>query len=170
MSSCLLLNSDALPLSYLPLSTVPWEEAIKLMVLNKVSILEFYENWTVHSPSWSTEVPAVMMLRDYEKRKTNIRFSKSAVFLRDLWRCQYCGTEVNRKTATLDHVLPISHGGKSVWENCSTACSACNSSKGNNPRVVPKTKPYRPNYYGLVEKRKQLSWELAHPSWAKYLA
>lgn len=169
MSSCLLLNSDALPLSYLPLSTVPWEEAIKLMVLNKATVLEFYENWTVHSPSWSTEVPAVMMLRDYEKRKTTVRFSKSAVFLRDEWLCQYCGTSVNKKTATLDHVLPVSLTGKTTFENTVCSCASCNARKGNNREITPRNKPYKPTYFQLVEKRKKLSWDVPHPSWKNYL-
>lgn len=167
--TCLLLNTDAAPLSYLPLSVVHWEEAIKLMVLEKASVLEFYENWNVSSPSWSTPVPAVMMLKDYEHRKTTVRFSKQTIFLRDEYRCSYCGVDVNRKTATLDHVLPMSLGGKTTFENCTTSCSACNSRKGNNHKIVPKIKPYKPSYYSLVEKRKRMSWELAHSSWANYL-
>lgn len=167
--SCLLLNTDAVPLSYLPLSTVTWEEAIKMMVLEKATVLEFHENWTVHSPSWSTPVPAVMMLKEYERRKNTVRFSKSSVFLRDEYRCAYCESPVNRKSATLDHVLPISLGGKSTFENTVCACSNCNSRKGNNHKILPKIKPYKPNYYGLVEKRKRMSWDLAHSSWARYL-
>jgi 5-methylcytosine-specific restriction endonuclease McrA len=164
-----MLNADGVPISYLPLSVIPWEEAIKYMVLDKATVLSFYEDWTVRSANWATNVPAIMILKDYEKRKTSIRFSKHNVFLRDSYRCQYCNDDVSRKSATLDHVLPISHGGKTTFENTVTACGPCNSTKGNNYKIVPKVKPIRPNYFQLVEKRKKLKWDISHPSWTAYL-
>lgn len=169
MSCCLILNSDASPISVLPLSTIPWEEAIRYLVTDKATVLEWHEDWIVRSERWSTRVPAVMILKDYQKRKTNIRFSKQNVFLRDEYCCQYCGTSVARKTATLDHVLPTSHGGKTTFENCTTACTPCNASKGNNKRIKPKVLPHRPTYWELVEKRKKLKFDLQHASWENYL-
>lgn len=165
----LLLNADGIPVSYLPLSILSWQESIKYMVLEKARVLESYDDWIVHSPTWSVAVPAVMMLLEYEKRKATLRFSKQNIFLRDGYECQYCGVEVNRKTATLDHVLPISKGGKSVWDNCTTACGRCNALKGNKSGVFPKVKPYKPNYFALVEKRKKMSYDLRHESWKNYL-
>jgi 5-methylcytosine-specific restriction endonuclease McrA len=167
--STLILNADASPVSLVPLSVIPWEESIRYLVTEKANVLEWYEDWIVHSERWSTRVPAVMILTEYQKKKSSIRFSKSNVFLRDLYTCQYCGIDVSRKSATLDHVLPVSLGGKSVWENCTTACMLCNSNKGNNKKVVPKVKPYRPTYFQLAERRKKMKWDLPHPSWADYL-
>jgi 5-methylcytosine-specific restriction endonuclease McrA len=164
-----MLNADGAPVSYLPLSIISWEDAIKYMVLDKAVPLEYYDDWIVHSANWETKVPSVMILRDYEKRKTSVRYSKHNVFLRDGYVCQYCETPVTRSTATLDHVLPVSHGGKSTFENATTACADCNANKGNNKKIVPKTKPYKPNYFQLVEKRKKLKWDLQHPAWANYL-
>jgi 5-methylcytosine-specific restriction endonuclease McrA len=169
MSDCLLLNSDASPVSVLPLSAITWQEAIRYMVLDKVTVLDWHDNWIVHSARWETRVPAVMILKEYYKKKGYIRYSKMNVFLRDQFTCQYCGTDVNRRTATLDHVVPISHGGKSVWENATTACGPCNSSKGNNKKIKPKVLPHKPTYWELVEKRKQMKFDLRHPSWAMYL-
>ena len=164
-----MLNADGAPISYLPLSTISWEDAIKYLVLDKATPLEFYEDWVVHSATWETAVPSVMILKEYEKRKTGIRFSKHNVFLRDGYVCQYCGDDVSKKTATLDHVLPVSHGGKTTFENTVCACANCNANKGNNKKIVPKAKPYKPNYFQLVEKRKKLSWDYQHPSWKSYL-
>jgi 5-methylcytosine-specific restriction endonuclease McrA len=169
MSSTLLLNADGAPISWLPLSTISWEEAIKFMVLEKATVLDFYDNWVVHSANWETQVPAVMILREYEKRKTAIRYSKHNVFLRDGYTCQYCGDDVSRKTATLDHVLPVSHGGKTTFENTVCACATCNANKGNDKKIVPKHKPVKPTYYQLVDKRRQQKWDIPHPSWANYL-
>jgi 5-methylcytosine-specific restriction endonuclease McrA len=164
-----MLNADGAPVSWLPLSIISWEEAIKYMVLEKAEVLDWYEDWIVHSQTWETQVPAVMILRDYEKRKISIRFSKHNVFLRDGYVCQYCGDDVSKKTATLDHVLPVSHGGKTTFENTVTACGPCNASKGNNKKIVPKVKPFKPTYFQLVEKRKKQHWDIPHPAWKNYL-
>jgi len=140
------------------------------MVLDKATVLDWYDDWVVHSQNWETKVPSVMILKDYEKRKTGIRFSKHNVFLRDGYVCQYCGDDVSKKTATLDHVLPVSHGGKTTFENTVTACGPCNASKGNNKKIVPKTKPYKPDYYELINNRKQLPFQVRHDAWLEYLA
>jgi len=169
MSDCLLLNSDGQPVSLLPISTLSWQDAIKYLVLDKAMILAWHDDWIIHSASWETPVPAVMMLRDYMKPKITVRFSKSNVFLRDSYTCQYCSDGVNRKTATLDHVLPVSHGGKTTYENCVTACGPCNSSKGNNKKIKPKKAPHKPTYFELVDRRKKLPFDLKHPEWAVYI-
>ena len=165
----LMLNADGAPISWLPLSIATWQEAIQKMVSEKATVLDFYEDWIVRSANWSTPVPAVMILRNYEKRKTTVRFSKQNVFLRDGFECQYCGTPVTRKTATLDHVLPVSHGGKTTFENAVTACAPCNANKGNDKRIVPSRKPIKPSYFQLVDRRKKLKWDVPHPAWNNYL-
>jgi 5-methylcytosine-specific restriction endonuclease McrA len=167
--TCLILNADASPVSMLPLSTISWEEAIRYMVSDKAIVLEWYDNWIVRSEKWSTPVPAVMILKEYQKKKTGIRFSKQNVFLRDGYACQYCGDDVSRKTATLDHILPTSHGGKTTFENTVCACGPCNANKGNNKKIVPKQMPVKPTYFQLAEKRKRMLWDFQHPSWANYL-
>jgi 5-methylcytosine-specific restriction endonuclease McrA len=170
MSHTLLLNADASPVSMLPLSTLDWQEAIRYLVLNKVTVLEWYDDWVVHSASWETKVPAVIMLNEFHKKKTAVRYTKQNVFLRDDYICQYCGTSVSRKTATLDHVIPSSLGGTSTWENSVCACGDCNSRKSNSLKMKPKVKPLKPTYYQLVEKRKRLKWDrVPHTSWHYYL-
>lgn len=166
----LLLNSDASPVTMIPLSILSWEDAVKYMVLEKATVLDWYDNWIIHSQKWQTAVPAVMILKEYQKKKATIRYSKSNVFLRDNYTCQYCLKDLSKRLATLDHILPISHGGRTSWENTTTACAGCNAMKGNDKRVVPKNKPYKPTYFQLVEKRKKLGWEkVPHPSWLNYL-
>jgi 5-methylcytosine-specific restriction endonuclease McrA len=167
--STLILNADASPVSLLPLSTISWEESIRYLVSDKATVLEWYDDWIVRSERWSTRVPAVMILKEYQKKKTGIRYSKQNVFLRDKYTCQYCGTDVAKKSATLDHVVPTSHGGKSTWENSTTACGPCNALKGNNKKIVPKVKPWKPTYYQLADNRKKMQWDFPHPSWADYM-
>jgi len=62
-------------------------------------------------------------------RAVQRKISRRALFARDGWRCVYCGTTAGR--LTLDHVVPRSRGGDSVWENVVTACAPCNLRKGD---------------------------------------
>ena len=73
----------------------------------------------------------MIRLVDYVRvpRAVKRRISRRALFARDGWRCVYCGTSSDR--LTLDHVVPRSRGGDSVWENVVTACAPCNLRKGD---------------------------------------
>jgi len=43
--------------------------------------------------------------------------------------CYYCGKPVSPKALTMDHIVPISRGGKSTKGNVVTACKTCNTAK-----------------------------------------
>lgn len=165
----LLLNKDASPISVLPLSAIGWQEAIKYMWLDRVQVLEWYDDWIVRSPTWETRVPAVIMVKDFVKKNKNPRFSKFNITLRDEFKCQYCCETVSRSNVTMDHVLPISKGGKTNWENIVAACGPCNHKKGNETKMKPIRAPYRPSYYELANLRKKYPFEIKHPSWRDYL-
>ena len=47
----LVLNADYRPLSYYPLSLWSWQDAVKSVFLDRVSIVNYYDR-TVHSPSF----------------------------------------------------------------------------------------------------------------------
>lgn len=169
MTDVLVLNADAQPVSYLPLSAVQWKEAITYLWLEKCDVLEWYDDWVVSSASWETRVPAVIMLKEFQRRRRRPRFSKTNLYLRDFYTCQYCNTPYTKNNLTLDHVIPLSKGGKTNWENIVAACGPCNTRKGNRMSMKPKRKPYTPDYYELVNKRKQLEINVRHPSWSSYL-
>lgn len=169
MSDVLILNANAQPVNYLPLSVINWKEAIRYMYHDKCDVLEWYDNWLVRSPSWETKVPAVIMMKQYIKSKTEVRFSKSNLYLRDQYKCLYCGYEFSRSHLTMDHVVPLSRGGKTEWTNIVAACNTCNSTKGNRMDWKPKYKPYRPGYWELVRKRKQMEFTIKHPSWELFI-
>jgi 5-methylcytosine-specific restriction endonuclease McrA len=169
MSDTLVLNADGAPVSFLPVSTIDWQEAIKYLVLDKCHVMAWHEDWIVHSATWETKVPSIIMLKEYMKTKTTVRFSKGNVFLRDLYKCAYCEKSLQKKDCTLDHVLPTSHGGKTTFENTVTSCGPCNANKGNNKKIKPKYKPYKPDFYELVNKRKRLPFQVRHQEWMEYL-
>ena len=43
--------------------------------------------------------------------------------------CHYCGIAVKPKELTMDHVVPVSRGGKSTKGNVVAACKECNTKK-----------------------------------------
>ena len=52
---------------------------------------------------------------------------RQIVFERDGRTCVYCG--LRSSTLTCDHVIPVSRGGSSTFDNLVTACLACNLAK-----------------------------------------
>ena len=169
MSDVLVLNADGQPINFLPLSTIKWKEAITYMYMDKVHVLDWYDDWMVRSPSWETRVPAVIMMKNMLRKKSRPRFSKTNLYIRDMYTCQYCSNKFERHRLTLDHVIPLSKGGKTVWTNIVAACGPCNSRKSDKI-IQPKNKPFAPGYYELVRKKKQLdNFEMKHPSWEKFL-
>lgn len=169
VADTLVLNADAKPYSILPLSTVSWQESIKYFILDKVTVLEWYDDWIVNSPTWETRVPAVVMVKKYVRKNSNVRFTKHNVLLRDQFTCQYCNERLRRCDCTLDHVRPISRGGKTNWINVVTACGPCNVAKGNKLYPKPLTVPYKPTYYDLIKNQEILEHTLKHESWKNYI-
>lgn len=43
--------------------------------------------------------------------------------------CYYCQTPLDAKNTTMDHIVPISRGGKSQRSNLVPACHSCNLEK-----------------------------------------
>lgn len=43
--------------------------------------------------------------------------------------CHYCGGKFKPEEMTMDHIVPISRGGKSARNNIVAACKTCNSKK-----------------------------------------
>jgi len=59
-----------------------------------------------------------------------------AVFARDRWQCGLCGKPVPQsasypdpRSASLDHIVPVSQGGDHTYANCQLAHFGCNSRK-----------------------------------------
>jgi 5-methylcytosine-specific restriction endonuclease McrA len=168
MNSTLLLNSDFNPISILPLSVVPWQHAVKLFFLNRVEILETYSGKLLRSEHISMEIPSVCMTKEYFNYKKSVKFNRTNVFLRDLYTCAYCEETFNTSNLTLDHVIPRSAGGRTIWENSVTACKPCNYKKGSK-LWKPKRMPFKPDYYSLIAQWKNRPFQIFHDSWYKYL-
>ena len=83
----LVLNADFRPLSYYPLSLCSWQDAVKYVFLNRVSIVERYDQ-EVRSPTICFKLPSVIALKDYVIPQRKSAFTRFNVFLRDNFTCQ----------------------------------------------------------------------------------
>ena len=107
MSDTLVLNGDHQPLNYLPLSVIPWKQAVKLMFLERVHVLESYGDWDIRSPSLTMPVPAVIVTKGFFNFKKKVKFKRYNMYLRDLYQCQYCAGTFSSQDLTMDHVIPL---------------------------------------------------------------
>ena len=165
----LVLNADYRPLSYYPLSLWCWQDSIKSVFLDRVSIVSYYER-TIRSPSFSMKLPSVIALRSFIRPQSNPNFTRFNVFLRDKFSCQYCGS---KNELTFDHLLPRSKGGKTDWDNVVTACSSCNVKKGGRllkyAGMTLNQLPYQPSIEDLHKNGKNFPPNFLHKSWIDYL-
>jgi 5-methylcytosine-specific restriction endonuclease McrA len=178
MSDTLLLNANAMPLSMIPLSTVDWQVAMRLIFTDKVKVLKSYDSWTVRSQYLDMPVPSIIIMTEQVKWAKTLKYSRANVYLRDDFTCQLqitgrCKDRHGKASSlldlTLDHVVPRSHGGKTTWTNVCTSCKACNSEKGDDHKIVPKKKPVKPTYYEILAKRKTLPLHIRDEEWKYYV-
>ena len=116
--------------SYEPLNVTTLRRAHVLVFKGKAEVIEELDR-PLRSAASTFRWPHVIRLVHYVRvpRAIQRKISRRALFARDGWRCVYCGTTNGR--LTLDHVVPRSRGGDSVWENVVTSCATCNHKKGN---------------------------------------
>jgi 5-methylcytosine-specific restriction endonuclease McrA len=168
----LVLNADFRPLSYFPLSTWNWQDAVKAVFLDRVSVLSEYER-EVRSPSFSMRLPSVIALRDFIPSARMPAFTRFNVFLRDGFTCQYCEAKRPAPELTFDHVIPRARGGRTSWENVVTACGSCNLRKGSKlPRechMIPRQEPRRPTSWELQDRGRGFPPNYLHESWRDFL-
>lgn len=117
---------------------VSLKKVLKWIMQDKIEIVASDETAEVGSVTFKIKMPLVVRLLHFvgfKPRTTTIAYSQEAVFQRDNFVCQYYHKDENGKkfrhkcTAdelTLDHVVPVSRGGKSSFLNCVTSCRHCN--------------------------------------------
>ena len=170
-SRTLVLNADYTPISILPLHTVSWKEAIVLVYQEKCKLLESYEDLVINSPRTSYRVPSILVNTRYVRPKRKVEYSPYNIFLRDNYQCQYCGEFAPGIKLTKDHWVPQAEGGKSTWENVTTACDKCNHKKQtqNQTRWQPRVKPYKPSFAELEAKARKRKIVIQDHRWIKYM-
>jgi 5-methylcytosine-specific restriction endonuclease McrA len=170
LESChaLVLNADFRPLSYFPLSIWSWQDAVKAVFLDRVSVISEYER-KIHSPSFEMRLPSVIALKEYVPAARRPAFTRFNVFLRDRFRCQYCGGSFKVRELTFEHVIPRSRGGKTAWDNIVAACEPCNVAKDDKTVMRPLKTPREPTPQELLAAKRCFPPDFLHESWADYL-
>ncbi len=154
---CLALNA-----SFEPLTMVPIRRALRLVIDGKAEIVEADGARLVRSARLSVPRPAVIRLVRFVHvpRKFRRQVTNTFLFARDDYRCQFCRRTTAqlrpRECLTRDHLVPLSRGGTNAWTNVLTACSTCNTRKGNR----------LPAECGMRPMRQPLEPHFVHLSWA----
>lgn len=124
----------------------------------------------IFSQRLKIRVPEVIVLNNYSKiPERKMRLTRKNLLLRDRYTCQYSGKKLNADDATIDHIVPQSRGGKSVWENVVICSPDVNSKKANKTPNEAGMKllknPHQPVWHPLfaVSNKKKLD------SWKKFL-
>ncbi len=125
----------------------------------------------VCTPGFQIAVPEVIMLTRFNRfPPRQVKFSRRNIYMRDNHTCQYCGRVPPKDELTIDHVIPRSRGGKSVWENVLLACMQCNMRKGDRlPGEIglkPLSVPRKPHWLACSQ---YSSRPLENSLWQKFV-
>lgn len=182
------LNSKVLVLnrSYLPVHITSVRRALSLLYQDVAHAVDReyrtfdFATWSALGPgveaiglvNAAIQVPRVILLRSYDRMpRRHVRFSRFNVFLRDQNRCQYCARQFPRAELNLDHVLPRSRGGASIWENVVCSCHRCNRVKGgrtpNEAGMRLLREPFRPQWTPFMAEAYR---QRRHDAWMPFLS
>lgn len=124
----LLLNQ-----TYEPLGTVSVARAVIMTIKETVTVEELDGDRVLRSARTEFPIPSVIRRRSYinvRQRREASGTKRARIYMRDKFRCQYCGGKKSASELTLDHILPRSRGGDNSPMNVVTACVSCNNRKG----------------------------------------
>lgn len=168
---------DTLVLSsaYQPMHQVSWQEAISMWFAGRVEIVSVYEDRFIKTVDEVYNVPSIVRFVGNVVKKflfdNKPKFSREAIFIRDNGECQYCGDKLKPHDFTLDHINPVSKGGRRHWLNIVACCRPCNQRKGNKAlkqtNMTLRRKPFVPDIVRVKNKmsiRKDVPFE-----WKSYL-
>lgn len=164
MSNVLVLN-----FSYEPLGVVGFQRAVRLLFARKVEVVHSGDR-VIRTTSVAFPLPSIVRMLYYVRRpRKRVALTKRNVLLRDDYVCAYC-TSRGGSDMTVDHVIPRSRGGASVWENLVASCSTCNARKGSRTpdeaRMPLRRKAREPRAIPWMVIRRNT----APDEWSKYLA
>ena len=106
----------------------------------------------INTVSYRIKAPRVIILMLYDRLPPRrIKFTRKNIYRRDNNTCQYCGRKLPTEQLNLDHVVPLSRGGKNTWDNVVCSCIECNMRKGNRTLAEAGMK--------LIRKPKKPDWK-----------
>lgn len=168
-----MLNSSVLVLnrSFIPVHVTTVKRAFSLVFSGTADIVDAqyrtfdFQAWlsapshpedeVIGSTSGPVRVPRVIVLTWFDRLpRRHVRYSRTNVFTRDDFTCQYCGERPPRSQLNLDHVVPRAQGGRTTWENVVASCVTCNRRKGGRTPEQAKLRlrntPVRPRWTPML--------------------
>lgn len=107
--------------------------AYKVSMLEKEFACSY--RWLKNRNERLAKIDYACSLSKYEhknQRKLMTRNLRVQIMKRDNYTCQICGKYMPDEVGLqIDHIIPISKGGKSIPSNLQVLCSKCNSNKSN---------------------------------------
>lgn len=169
----LVLNCNYMPLSVFPLYTINAEEAFNRLYTGSADLVLEYDRRILTPSRDDLFWPSVIANRNGFAYSDEVKLKRETLYYRDHGKCMYCEKPLEHyRKVTYDHVVPVSKGGADDWENIVAACQDCNQSKGDHlpkGKWRPRQMPYRPNYFQLLEQRKNFPIVVADESWMQFL-
>lgn len=162
----LVLNADFKPLSMHPISTWGMPRTMRNTMKGTVIVLAEHDA-ELRSQNFVYRPPSVVALVRYVKRPVRVPFTRINIFLRDDFRCQYCGEQFPTSELTFDHVIPRCLGGPTNALNIVSCCVNCNIMKGSRTDMKPIQLPRELELRDLY--KANLQRQDLHKSWIDYL-
>ena len=115
------------------LKVINWQHATKLMLSGKARKPYGHDDeYEIKTISGVFRLPTALVLVQYVHIPyKNAAVNKQNVLRRDDYTCGYCSKKLSNSTGTVDHVVPVSRGGKNTWLNVVASCRDCNCKKDN---------------------------------------
>lgn len=100
----------------------------KEQTFNKAEVMDLIDRLNDRSGYYYNDRGIWNSLCRVERGKVSnkLRFE---IFERDGYKCRYCGRGEDECKLEVDHIKPISKGGKSTYDNLQTLCEDCNKQK-----------------------------------------
>lgn len=158
--------------SGMPVAWIHWTAAVSLYARDRICWEAGQEHFAIHGGICAQtgrrseiQIGSIIAVADRSKRFTKgvPLLTNRTLFQRDRYLCMYCGKQYGAHQLTRDHVYPQSRGGSCCWENCVSACRACNQRKDARTPEEARMKllavPYTPNLaeYLILSNRRILA-------------
>lgn len=126
---------------YIPVDVVSDRKAVDLLMRGVAEGVGESIASVLHTPRTAIYIPSVLRLTRYRGvHRKRLAWTRRGVLERDGYTCIYCGIKrgdwrhgrrITESDFTVDHIVPVSRGGKSTWTNTACSCRWCNLKKGD---------------------------------------